>query len=143
MIKYTTEQLKHFGDILPIISRHRDFYDEKLLNTKMSKIDESTFAVSYKLDDTTISIIFGNMITSKKLGCIPCDLLVVDGINSHAILNEVLLIVGLKRFLDEENGEMGLFNQDSKSWCVVNPDIPEGHWENNMLEKYNYENIKI
>lgn len=131
----TELNVDNLGDITSIIERHNQFYERQLADlTQEDKIP------SYFRDDKnkgSIKIVFAQMLWIDK-GCIPWEKLIVRHQNPKDYINEILEKIGLHRFKDEDAEGFGLvITEDEygkKAICFVNPDFPEGWWENHTLD---------
>lgn len=63
-------------------------------------------------------------------------------IKAKDLLEKLLKQSGLKKFKDEDGGSYGIFHRqkeyfgcwEDEAYCYVNPDFPEGYWDNHALE---------
>jgi len=128
----TKKEIERIGNILPIVLRHAAFYEEKLKDL----IQRDTIPTDFRDDKNNAQVLigFGCVLVTTKWWC-PWEELRVKCENPKEYLLKLLDRLGLKRFLDEDNMG-GLFIQGDEAWCLVNPDFPDGYWENHTLDKF-------
>jgi len=131
-MKKQRKTIKEIGDIFPVILRHNAFYEERLKDL----VQQDTIPTYFRDDknNAQIWIEFGHILATSKWWC-PWEKLEVKCKNPKEYLLNLLDKLELKRFFDEDNMG-GLFIKGDEAWCLVNPDFPNGYWENHTLDKF-------
>jgi len=129
---------KNLGDILPVVERHSKYYEEKLKDF----VQEDELLWRDDENNANIVIRYGTMLRHGNVW-IPWGRLEVSHASKDGSLDlieyakKVLVKLGLKRFYDEdaEGGGLCLARDEWRECaiCYINPDFPEGYWENHTL----------